>query len=183
MTVVWKIMGFPGGSRQRICLPVQETQETQVQSLGQEDSLQKEMATRSSNSCLENLLDRGAWWATVHGIEKSWTWLSDWACTPQYLHWVKMDLCWLNELMDHIIDVIANTLKHSFRAYGCPHWGNSLNSRWHGRPTTTRNDQKFWNSTVVSQWVVIRKFTVLYYMCRPLWTQVRGRKQIQDSHK
>ena len=24
-------------------------------------------------SCLENLKDRGAWWATVHGITKSWT--------------------------------------------------------------------------------------------------------------
>ena len=24
-------------------------------------------------SCLENLMDRGAWWATVHGVAKSWT--------------------------------------------------------------------------------------------------------------
>ena len=32
-------------------------------------------------SCLENSLDRGAWWATVHGFTKSWTWLSEWACT------------------------------------------------------------------------------------------------------
>ena len=24
-------------------------------------------------SCLENPLDRGAWWATVHGAAKSWT--------------------------------------------------------------------------------------------------------------
>ena len=23
-------------------------------------------------SCLENLMDRGAWWATVHGVTKSW---------------------------------------------------------------------------------------------------------------
>ena len=27
-------------------------------------------------SCLENPMDRGAWWATVHGVAKSWTWLS-----------------------------------------------------------------------------------------------------------
>ena len=26
-------------------------------------------------SCLENSMDRGAWWATVHGVAKSWTWL------------------------------------------------------------------------------------------------------------
>ena len=24
-------------------------------------------------SCLENSIDRGAWWATLHGISKSWT--------------------------------------------------------------------------------------------------------------
>ena len=24
-------------------------------------------------SCLENSMDRGAWWATVHGAAKSWT--------------------------------------------------------------------------------------------------------------
>ena len=24
-------------------------------------------------SCLENPMDRGAWWATVHGVVKSWT--------------------------------------------------------------------------------------------------------------
>ena len=25
------------------------------------------------NSCLENPMDRGVWWATVHGVPKSWT--------------------------------------------------------------------------------------------------------------
>ena len=24
-------------------------------------------------SCLENAMDRGAWWATDHGVTKSWT--------------------------------------------------------------------------------------------------------------
>ena len=28
-------------------------------------------------SCLENLMDRGAWWATVHGVSKSRARLSD----------------------------------------------------------------------------------------------------------
>ena len=27
-------------------------------------------------SCLENPMDRGTWWATVHGVAKSWTQLS-----------------------------------------------------------------------------------------------------------
>ena len=29
-------------------------------------------------SCLENSMDRRAWWATVHGVTKSQTWLGDW---------------------------------------------------------------------------------------------------------
>ena len=28
-------------------------------------------------TCLENSMDRGAWWAIVHGVTKSWTWLSN----------------------------------------------------------------------------------------------------------
>ena len=28
-------------------------------------------------SCLENPMDGGAWWATVHGVAESWTRLSD----------------------------------------------------------------------------------------------------------
>ena len=36
---------------------------------GQEDPLEKETATQ--DSCLENPMDRGAWWATVHGVAKS----------------------------------------------------------------------------------------------------------------
>ena len=45
--------------------------ETWVQFLGQEDPLEKEMGTLSS--ILENPMERGALWATVHGIAKSWT--------------------------------------------------------------------------------------------------------------
>ena len=32
-------------------------------------------------SCLENPVDGGAWWATVHGVAKSWTRLSDFTFT------------------------------------------------------------------------------------------------------
>ena len=32
-------------------------------------------------SCLENPMDRGAWWATVHGVAKSWMQLSMHTCT------------------------------------------------------------------------------------------------------
>ena len=34
-------------------------------------------------SCQENPMDRGALWATVHRITKSWTWLSNWALSAK----------------------------------------------------------------------------------------------------
>ena len=33
------------------------------------------------HSCLENPMDGGTWYATVHGVAKSWTWLSDFTFT------------------------------------------------------------------------------------------------------
>ena len=53
-------------------------QETQVSYLSCEDPLEKKgMATHSQYSCLENSVNRGAWQATVHGVAKSQTRLSD----------------------------------------------------------------------------------------------------------
>ena len=36
-------------------------------------------------SCLENSMDGGAWWATAHGVTKSWTRLSDFTMTSLQL--------------------------------------------------------------------------------------------------
>ena len=44
-----------------------------VRSLGWEDPLEKGMATHSSILAWRNAIDRGAWWATIHGVTKSWT--------------------------------------------------------------------------------------------------------------
>ena len=43
-----------------------------IRSLGQEDPLEKKIATHSS-SCLKNHMDRAAGWATVHGVTETWT--------------------------------------------------------------------------------------------------------------
>ena len=58
-------------------------QETWVQSLGWEDLLEKEIATHLQCSCLENPMDRGSWQATVHGVAKSQTRLSDFTFTEE----------------------------------------------------------------------------------------------------
>ena len=51
--------------------------ETWVRSLGQEDSPGEGNGNPLQYSCLENPMDRKDWWATVHGVAKSQTRLSD----------------------------------------------------------------------------------------------------------
>ena len=45
-------------------------QETQVQSLGQEDPLEEGNGNPLQYSCLENPKDRGVWWVIVHRVAK-----------------------------------------------------------------------------------------------------------------
>ena len=53
-------------------------QKTEVQPLGRKETLEKGMATNPLQySCLENSMDRGAWWTTVNGVAKHRTQLSD----------------------------------------------------------------------------------------------------------
>ena len=43
-------------------------------------------SNRLQYSCLKNYVDRGAWWAIIHGVPKSRTWLSDRAqMLPNYI--------------------------------------------------------------------------------------------------
>ena len=50
---------------------MQEKQETPVPSLGREDALEEDIATHSSSG--KYSVDKGPWWATVHGVAKSQT--------------------------------------------------------------------------------------------------------------
>ena len=63
-------LGFPGSSagKESTC---------NAGDLGHEGILEKGMATLSSIFPWRIPIDRGAWWATVHGFAKSWTQLSD----------------------------------------------------------------------------------------------------------
>jgi len=58
-------VGVPGGSHGK--------ESTWVQSLGWEDPLEEGMAIYSSILVWKIPMDRGAWWATVHWVEKSHT--------------------------------------------------------------------------------------------------------------
>ena len=64
------IKGEPGGTMVKN-LPAME--EMRVHPLDREDPLEKEMATHSSILAWKTSMDRGARWATVHGVSKSQT--------------------------------------------------------------------------------------------------------------
>ena len=44
------------------------------------------------NPSLENSMDRGAWQPTVHGVRKSWTWLSTHTRTRRFRQWFCLNL-------------------------------------------------------------------------------------------
>ena len=52
---------------------MEEPQETWVRSLGQERFPEEGNGNPLQHSCLKNLMNRGAQWATVHGTAKSQT--------------------------------------------------------------------------------------------------------------
>ena len=65
-------------------------------------------------SCLENPMDKGAWWATVHGVTKSWTQLSDFTFTfsanevatspfPIYIPCLPQPLICFQKIFAHIV--------------------------------------------------------------------------------
>ena len=58
--------GFPGGSdgKESAC-----SAGHLASAPGWEDPLEEGMAAHSSILALENPMDRGAWWATVHGVQ------------------------------------------------------------------------------------------------------------------
>ena len=62
-----RVVGFPGGARGEN-LPASAGDVRHVGSVpDQDDPLEEGMATRS-RICLENPMDRGAWWAAVHRV-------------------------------------------------------------------------------------------------------------------
>ena len=70
------LLGFPGGSAvKRICPQCSAGDVHIVPGLGKSPG--EENGNPLQYYCLGNPMDRGAWQATVHGVTKNWTQLSD----------------------------------------------------------------------------------------------------------
>ena len=66
--------GFPADTSIKEPTCQYKRHETWVWSLGQEDPLEKGIATHPLQySCLRNPMDKGAWRTTIHRVTKSWT--------------------------------------------------------------------------------------------------------------
>ena len=73
-------------------LPATEAEpEMWVQPLGQSGRSPREgNGNPLQYSCLENSMDRGAWWTIVHGVTKSQTRLSMLTCTLSQKRWKQL---------------------------------------------------------------------------------------------
>ena len=74
-------------------------------------------------SCLENPMDRGAWWAAFHKVAKTWRWLK-WLSTAS-------DLCHVLEMHSPIC---LSSVQFSSVAQSCPTLCNPMNRSMPGRP-------------------------------------------------
>ena len=67
------IQGLPRELSSQDCLPMQETPETQIWSLCQEDPLEEKAIAHSNILAGKTAMDRGAWQPTLRGVTKSQT--------------------------------------------------------------------------------------------------------------
>ena len=58
-------------------------------------------------SCLENTMDRGAWWATVHGVAKNQTWPSG-----SHFHFHFYPLVWVHFHAFLLTSLVVQMVKH-----------------------------------------------------------------------
>ena len=73
MVIVFYFIIFWASLVSQVVKNLPAMQETQVQSLGQEDPLEEENGNPLLYSGLGNPMDRAAWQASVHGVAKSLT--------------------------------------------------------------------------------------------------------------
>ena len=80
-------------------------------------------------------MDRGAWWATVHTITESRTWLKNWACTRAYTH---------THTHTHTLQVGINALPDKSRS------GFTHSNTYRGQDLVERIWQQKWVGTAVN---------------------------------
>ena len=97
-------------------------------------------------ACLENSTDRGAWWATVHGVAKSRTWLSDFHFTSQSKEYrPKNEFRNFHQYRGY---------EQSFRVLKCPHCGDRVGIRFPRREKQLQTCMGVRDAGLTSSWLV-----------------------------
>ena len=107
-------LGFPGGSHSKM------ESAYNARDLGSIPGSGRSPGEGNGNppqySCLENSMDRGAWQATVHGVAKSWTQLSNSPHTHTHTHTHTASLLFLHifyqrvDMVHHPHCIVVSTL-------------------------------------------------------------------------
>ena len=110
-------------------------------------------------SCLETPMDRGAWWATVHEVPESPTWLSIWAHKHTHTRCV-----WkFSRLLKSVVWYLLSTKNIPFRYLFCPIF--TLFSFWYS--ITDRYGRQFVIFSHVSK--ICSCFSHFFSLCASLW--------------
>ena len=116
------------------------------------------MAPHSSYSCLENPMDGGAWWAAVHGVTKSRTWLSDFTFTYHFHALEK-------EMATHF-SVLAWRIPGTGEPGGLPSMGSHrVGHDWSDLAAAAAESQRVrqdWSDLACTQTISIEFFKIYY---------------------
>ena len=138
-------------------------QETWVRSLGREDSPGEGNGNPLQYSCVENPTDGGAWWATVHGVAKSRTWLRDFTFTFTFVckkyDQSDFDIDYTVVLISHTSKVMLKILQIRLQKY--------VNQEFPDVPAGFRNGRGARDQIANIHWIIekAREFWKNIYFC------------------
>ena len=123
---------------------------TWVRSLGRGRSPGKGNGNPLQYSCLENPMDGGAWWATVHRVAKNWTWLSNFTLsydTNQFLEGTKK-IWHRHHSLEHLTSdeptpvFLPGESQGWGSLVGCRPWGHTVGHDWSDLAAAATSDEK-----------------------------------------
>ena len=103
LTKVRTKLGFPGGSVVKNAPALQEREGDTDSIPGSGRSPGGGQGNPFQDSFLENPMDRGAWWAMVHGVTKSWTQLKR-LSTHAWKDQVKQNVIHIQMRKDYLVE-------------------------------------------------------------------------------